>query len=245
MLSGVFKNLSNLPEKRFAATCDSNSSGIPLTSGRQEPVWQSRCEKYLLWIDGVGAWQLCAGSQFLIGGPTLEHPSADICLMANLSRQHATLERIGEDWFIQPHAATVVSGRSVSSRTLLKTGDEIKLAERVRLGFRTPSILSGSAILDFESSHRPSQSVNGIILMTDNCLLGPRRDHHVCCADWPDLVVLFRQDGQLRCRSKLPLRVNDHLVRDYAVLQDGAIVSSGEDLRFRIERMKDSTAKTG
>lgn len=195
------------------------------------------CERYILWIDGVGAWQLCLGDSFLVGGPTLEHDSADICLMANISRRQATLLRNGEEWFIQPHGRTVVSGRTANDRALLKTGDEIQLGDRVRLGFRIPSVLSGSAVIDFESQHRPSQTVNGIILMTDNCLLGPRRDHHVCCADWPDLVVLFRQDGELRCRSKLALKVNDMRVRDSAVLNNGDVVC-GDELRFRIERMK-------
>lgn len=199
--------------------------------------WVTECERYMLWIDGVGAWQLCIGQNFLIGGPTLEHQSADICLLANISRKHAALQRIQEDWFIHPYQQTVVSGRTVADRSLLKSGDEIRLGERVRLGFRIPSVLSGSAVVDFESSHRPAQSVNGIILMTDTCLLGPRRDYHICCPEWPDLVVLFRQDGQLRCRSKMSLKVNEDRVRESAALNNGAIVT-GDDFRFRIERLK-------
>ena len=191
----------------------------------------------MLWIDGVGAWQLCSGSEFLIGGPTLEGPSADICLMANLSRRHASLLRKGEDWFIHPHSSTVVSGRAISGPTLLRTGDEICLAERVRLGFRIPSVLAGSALIDFESHHRPSHSVNGIILMTDSILMGPRKDHHICCPDWPELVVIYVQDGVLRCRSRAALSVNGTRVRDSAVLSDGTIVS-GDDFRFRIERLR-------
>ena len=204
---------------------------------RDRIVANSSCDRYMLWIDGVGAWQLCVGSQFLIGGPTLEDTTPDICLMANLSRRHATLQRNGEDWFIHPHQSTVVSGRSVSKPTLLRTGDAICLAERVRLGFRIPSVLSGSALMDFESHHRPPHTVNGIILMTDSVLLGPRKDHHICCADWPELVVIYRQDGQLRCRSKAAMKINEDRVRDSAVLSDGAIVS-GEDFRFRIEKLK-------
>ena len=204
---------------------------------RRELKWPMPTDRYMLWIDGVGAWQLCVGSQFLIGGPTLEDKSADICLMANLSRRHASLLRNGEDWFIHPHNSTVVSGRAVTGPTLLRTGDEICLAERVRLGFRIPSVLAGSALIDFESPHRPAHSVNGIILMTDSILLGPRKDHHVCCPDWPELVVIYNQDGVLRCRSKAILTVNGVRVRDSAVLNDGAIVS-GDDFRFRIEKLK-------
>jgi hypothetical protein len=193
--------------------------------------------RYILWIDGVGAWQLCLGSRFLIGGPTQEGTSADICLMANLSRRHALLSRNGEDWFIHPYSSTVVSGRTITGPTLLRTGDDICLAERVRLGFRIPSVLAGSALIDFESHHRPVQSVDGIVLMTDSVLLGPRKDYHVYCSGWADLVVIYHQDGVLRCRSKAAFTVNGEQVRDSAVLSDGAVVS-GEDFRFRIEEVR-------
>jgi hypothetical protein len=206
-------------------------------SWKADTVTERFSDRYMLWIDGVGAWQLCVGDKFLIGGPTLEHATPDICLMANLSRRHATLLRTGEDWFIHPHQSTVVSGRPVSGPTLLRTGDAIVLAERVRLGFRIPSVLGGSALIDFESHHRPAHSVDGIILMTDRILLGPRRDHHVCCPDWPDLVVLYRQDGKLRCKSKQPVTVNGEKSGDSAVLSDGAVVS-GEEFRFRVEQLK-------
>ena len=46
---------------------------------RRELKWPMSTDRYMLWIDGVGAWQLCVGSQFQIGGPTLEDKSADIC----------------------------------------------------------------------------------------------------------------------------------------------------------------------
>jgi hypothetical protein len=198
-------------------------------------VAENLSERYMLWIDGVGAWQLLAGNEFLIGGPTMEQKAADICLMANLSRRHATLKRSGEDWFIHPYQSTVISGKSVTSQTLLRTGDSICLAERVRLGFRIPSVLSGSASIDFESHHRPSHSVNGIILMTDSVLLGPRKDHHICCPDWSDMIVIYRQDGQLKCRSRMAMSINGERVRDSAALNDGAIVS-GEEFRFRLEK---------
>ncbi len=213
------------------------STSVPQESIRDLAVADMSCDRYMLWIDGVGAWQLCVGQQFLIGGPTADHPAADICLMANLSRKHATLQRNSENWFIHPHQSTVVSGRSVTGPTLLRTGDAICLAEKVRLGFRIPSVLSGSAVIDFESHHRPPQTVNGIILMTDSVLLGPRKDHHVCCSDWPELVVIYRQDGQLRCRSKAALTINADRVRDSGVLTDGAIVS-GDEFRFRLEKVK-------
>ncbi|MEO2014201.1 MAG: FHA domain-containing protein [Fuerstiella sp.] len=202
-----------------------------------EVVATSPCKKYMLWIDGVGAWQLCVGESFIVGAPSFEKQSADIALLANISRMHASIERNSEEWRLTAHQPTTVSGRTVEQDTALRSGDEIRLAERVRLGFRIPSILSTSAVIDFESDHRPSHSVDGIILLADHCLLGPRRDHHIFCTHWPDVVVLFSNEGNLRCRSKAALSVDGRVAADSIELNHGCVVT-GEDLRFRVEQME-------
>lgn len=195
------------------------------------------CNRYMLWIDGVGAWQLCVGESFIVGAPSFDGPSADIALLANVSRHHATVARDGEVWKLSAEQATSVSGKQISSSTILRSGDQICLAERVRLGFRIPSVLSTSAVIDFESDHRPSHSVDGIILLSDHCLLGPRRDHHIFCPGWTDVVVLYAQDGELRCRSKAALTVDGATVMESAGLSHGTVVTSAEEVRFRVEKM--------
>ena len=200
-------------------------------------VATASCKKYMLWIDGVGAWQLCIGESFVIGAPSFEKKSADIALLANISRMHASIVQSGEEWRLTAHQPTAVSGRTITQDTVLCSGDEIRLAERVRLGFRIPSILSTSAIIDFESDHRPSHSVDGVILLADHCLLGPRRDHHICCTHWSDVVVLYANDGKLRCRSKAALSVDGQIATDSFDLKHGCVVT-GEELRFRVEQME-------
>lgn len=233
MNSGTLEK--NSPSKRNRWFHETTVPSRKLTNGT-DTVTSSACNKYLLWIDGVGCWQLCTGSSFIIGAPSFEQRSADIALLANVSRQHATLWNSGEDWSLEAHHPTSVSGRMVGDSATLRSGDQICLAERVRLGFRIPSVLSTSAVIDFESDHRPSHSLDGIILLADHCLLGPSRDHHVFCGHWPDLVVLFEQDGHLRCRCNSSLSVNGQLVRDSAVLKHGAVVT-GDEFTFRVEQM--------
>ena len=199
-------------------------------------VKAAHSNRYMLWIDGVGAWQLCVGESFIVGAPSFDGPSADIALLANVSRHHATLQRDGESWQLEAQQKTSVSGKTVDKSTSLRSGDEICLAERVRLGFRIPSVLSTSAVIDFESDHRPSHSVDGIILLSDHCLLGPRRDHHIYCSNWPDVVVLYSQNNELRCRSKAALTVDGAVVKDSAPLNHGSVVTADE-LRFRVEKM--------
>jgi hypothetical protein len=204
---------------------------------RELVVSNSPVKRYMLWIDGVGAWQICLGSSFSIGAPTFESESADITLLANISRQHASIVHEADQWRVVTDHATTISGRTVTSTAGIRSGDQLCLANRVKLGFRIPSVLSSSAVIDFESNHRPEHTVDGIILMVDHCLLGPRHDQHICCPDWPDVVVLYVQDGMLRCRSAVPLQVDGKPVSDSAPLRHGAIVD-GEDLRFRIEEIR-------
>ena len=193
----------------------------------------------MLWIDGVGAWLLFCGNPVVIGGPAQSADAADLCLMAPISRRHASLLQKDESWFFHPHQTSSVSGTPVTDARGLHSGDVILLGDRVRLKFRIPSVLSASAVLDLESFHQPSQSVSGVLLMADTILLGPRSDYHVCCPEWPGLIVLFRKGGRLCCRSDISLMLNDQTVQQITDLSDGAVISTG-DFRFRLQQLHSS-----
>ena len=201
-----------------------------------QQVTSVECNRYMLWIDGVGAWQVCVGDTFVLGAPSQENQSADIAILANISRRHATIQNKAEQWTLAAHHPTRVAGIDIDKSASLASGDEIRLGQNVRLGFRIPSALSRSAIIDFESEHRPAHSVDGVVLLSDHCLLGPRKDHHIFCSGWQDTVVLFCRDEKLRCRSKASITVNDKSVQDSEELTHGDTVD-GEDFRFRIEQM--------
>lgn len=197
-------------------------------------------QSHLLWIDGVGCWMLCTGDTVTIGGPSTgssNKETANIRLMANLSRRHVQFQRQGEGYVIDPIAETRVNDRSIYEPTSLGNDYNLKLGISVELNFRIPTVLSSSAVIEFKSGHRPGRSIDGIVLMSDNCLLGSSRDNHVCCPDWESTLVLFKRDGQLCCKSRSALTINDKPVKDYATLESGSVIS-GEDLRFRIERIE-------
>ena len=190
--------------------------------------------RHMLWIDGVGSWMLCHRPTVYCGGPSQEVEDADICILANISRRHAAFHRLGETWMLEPLEDTSVNDVPVIEQTLLSSGDIITLANRVRLGFRQPSALSSTAVLDFESDHRPPYSVDGVILMADHCLLGPGRDHHVPCNHWTETLVMFQRDDQLMCRSRGELKVNGNPVENAEPVGAGSVIDTGE-FRMRIE----------
>lgn len=202
----------------------------PAVPGRES----ARHERYILWIDGVGAYLVCLADRVTIGGPVVDGDAADVALLANLSRRHVTLVRGHEGYLLEAHGPTRVAGRIVHDRTHLNDGYELELGTGVRMQFRLPTVISGTAVVDFLSGHRPVHSVDGIILMEDNCLMGPGRANHVECPDWSEAVVLFRREGRFWCKSRSNLFVDGELARSGGPIEPGTVVS-GDDFCLRLE----------
>ncbi len=194
-------------------------------------------ERYILWIDRVGAFLLCLGERVSLGGPVSGPPAADVALLANLSRQHAEIVRSGEGYYLQAAAAATVAGRMVHEQTNLADGNEIQLGESVKLRFRLPTIISGTARLDFVSDHRPSRAVDAVVLMEDTCILGPGADSHIRCSGWDHTILLHRSSGQLCCKSRSDIYVDNQHAKSSMPLTDGSIVTS-IDGRFRLEAVQ-------
>jgi hypothetical protein len=192
------------------------------------------CEKFVVWIDRVGAFLLCLGNEVSIGGPAAEEARADVSLLANLSRRHATFVRSGERYLLLAHSPVHVAGRAVHDRVDLSDGYDVALGANVRLRFRLPSVMSGTARVEFVSDHRPARSVDGVILMDDTCLFGPGAENHVRCPHWPHAVLLFRRDGKLWCKSREEIFLGGRHAPEGGELEPGVVVA-GTDIRFRIE----------
>ena len=207
------------------------------------PTTSTNEDRYLLWIDGVGGFLLLTRQAITIGGPTA--PDADIQLLASLSRQHATIHRDDGEYQLEAHGPTRVNHRPVVEWAQLPDGADITLGQNVRLGFHRPTALSGSGRLSFRSDHRPTHSLDGVVLVADTCLLGPGRDCHVRCPEWEDSVILIHRDGEWLVRSpKLSLEINGKNLRGEAGISDGQIVT-GPDLRFHIETLSARSSNRG
>ena len=209
----------------------------PLTDNRSE----THGAMSVVWIDGVGCFWISLAERVTIGGPGSPsskppHPreTADIAILSDLQRRHATIVRTGEGYLLETHGTARVAGRDVLDRATLADGALIELGRSVQWRIRQPSALSLSARLDFVSDHRPTQAVDGLVLLADTCLLGPGDENHIVCPDWAGQVLLVRQKDELWCRSLLDLTVNGHRLGSGRRLRSGDVVA-GDDLRFRIE----------
>jgi hypothetical protein len=104
----------------------------------------------------------------------------------------------------------------------------------VRLKFRRPHALTGTARLEFASNHHTQPTVNAVILMADTCILGPRPHSHIVCRNWTEEVILFKHEKELFCRTRGTMQIDGVTRRNRARVQYDSQVS-GEGFSFNLE----------
>ena len=155
--------------------------------------------RFLLWVDAVGGYLVCLDDQIVLG--RAGHDSnADVPLMGDLSRNHATIVRDGEGYILRAHRPTFVNNRGVETAPL-RDGDVIRLGSSVELEFRQPSPVSATARLSVVSRHRLPLAVDGVLLMADTCIVGNAPQAHVRAPAIASPIVLYRQGDALWCKA--------------------------------------------
>jgi hypothetical protein len=192
-------------------------------------------DRFVLWVDGVGGFLVCQSDQILLGQACCGN-QIDVPIMADLSGKHARICRGGEGYWIEPLHLVRVNGRAVHSKRMLNDGDELELGSGVRIRFRRPHALSASARLEFLSRHRTQPSADGVLLMADSCVLGPRWQNHVVCRDWSGDVVLYRHDQNLYCRAMESIEIDGELCDGRGRLAGNSHVV-GSDFSMSLEEL--------
>lgn len=160
----------------------------------------TRDDRFLLWVDAVGGYWVCLADEILIGQAGYA-AKTDLPILGDISARHARIRRDGEGYLVEALREVRVDGRHVEQMALLQPGSTVQLGPSVRLVFSRPHALSATARLDFASHHRTEPFVDGILLMADSLVIGPKPHSHVVCADWPSEVVIYRNEGELYCRA--------------------------------------------
>ncbi len=157
-------------------------------------------QRWILWIDAVGGFMVCDSPDIVLGQAAPD-AGADVPILADLSRRHAIIRRDGEGYLIQPHGRVLVAGKELTQPTCLGSNEELTLGTTTRVLFRKPHPLSATARLDLLDRGRTRPMVDGVLLMADTCVLGPRTGAHIVCPDWTCDVVLSRNDGHWFCSA--------------------------------------------
>ena len=191
--------------------------------------------RFVMWIDAVGGFLVCLGDEILLGQPVPDS-AVDVPIQADLSRRHAKIRRDGETYLLDALRETRLDGREVKQLTELTDGALIELGGAVQIRFRKPHPLSATARLDFESHHRSHPGTDSVLLMADSCVLGPKPNSHVICRKWTEELILFRQGGNLSCRSKQPFEIDGRPIEGRGPLTHNSQVT-GEEFSLSLEAL--------
>jgi hypothetical protein len=195
--------------------------------------------RFLLWLDAVGGYLVCLDDEVVLGRAGTD-AVADVPLLGDLSRQHATLARDGEGYVIRGIKPTFVNGKTVTTAAL-KDGDVIRLGSTVELEFRQPSPVSSTARLRVVSRHRLPLAVDGVILMAETCIVGESKQAHIPAPGLDRPVVLYRQGTTLWCRAAGGFEVDGRAcaARAPLTLQSSVL---GEGYSFSLEPLGSRTS---
>ena len=190
--------------------------------------------RFLLWVDAVGGYLVCLNDRVTLGRAGADS-QADIPLLGDLAREHASLRRDGEGYVIHAHHPTFVNGQPVRTAPL-RDGDVIRLGDTVELEFRQPSPVSSTARLAIVSRHRLPLAVDGVLLMAETCIIGASSQAHVAAPGLSDPVVLYRQGPAIWCRASGGFDVDGrpHVARGSLTLQSSVM---GEGFSFSLEAL--------
>jgi hypothetical protein len=155
--------------------------------------------RFLLWVDTVGGFLFCLDDKVILGRAGVDS-NADIPLLGDLARNHATITRDGESYLLQAVKQTFINGQEIQI-SALHDGDVIRLGSSVELEFRLPSPMSTTARLMVVSRHRLPLAVDAIILMAETCIIGPSSQSHIPASNLDDSVVIYRQGTGLACKA--------------------------------------------
>jgi len=226
------EQLSQIPKSTHAWT---SSAKVDTRAMHSESNQHKISKRVVAWIDGVGGYLICLGDEVMLGQPT-DSTGVEIPILADLSRRHASIRREGEAYVITPIHRVSIDGNELAGPTVLKDGTLVELGEAVRLRFRKPHALSTTAILTLESHHKTEPAVDGIVLMSESCVLGPQPQSHILCRKWTDDLVLFRRGEDLQFRTAASVEVDG-----VAVTSRGAVTGNtridGPDFALSLEEI--------
>ncbi|MCG8448192.1 MAG: hypothetical protein MI725_01255 [Pirellulales bacterium] len=182
-------------------------------------------KRMLVWIDGVGGYLVCLGDEVMLGQPA-GSSGAEIPILADLSRRHATIHREGGSYVLTPIHQVRMAGQQLAGPTVLTDDTLIELGEAVRLRFRKPHALSATAVLELESHHKTDPAVDRILLMSESCIFGSRPHSHVFCRHWPEDLVLFRRGDDLHFRTSTEVQLDGAPVRSGGIITGNSRLES-------------------
>jgi len=122
-------------------------------------------------------------------------------LLSDIGERHASIERVGDDYFVFSAKGVEIDGRVVH-QGLLRDGDRLVLGRRAKLTFRLPSRRSTTAVLELSDRTKMPHDVRRVVLLSRHATLGEGRQAHMMCRHAGPPLLLIEKDGVLWMRQR-------------------------------------------
>lgn len=172
--------------------------------------------KLLMQIDGIGSFYVLRDASITVG-PISSSARPTVGLMVDPHIPAVTIERSEDDYFIRSSSPVRVNDATTTNK-LLVDSDRISLSPRCGMKFNIPNPASTTATLSLPSARLGRADVRRIILMDRDILIGPNEGSHILAESLDQTIALFAQNGQLFCKAKDKILVNDKPVSSRAGL---------------------------
>ena len=188
----------------------------------------ARPDAFRWWIDAVGGFLTFTRDRLQIGN--IGNQRNDLAIMGDLSSQHAELLREAQGWVLIAHAETTVNGKPVTS-AMLRDGDKIAMRS-VEWLFHQPQSWSRTARLELTSRHRLPMGMDGVLLLSDTCVLGDDKRAHIP-APFVGPVALSWHRGQYWLRGPGEFLIDGKTHQGWGPLGESSLVrASWGSFRF-------------
>lgn len=176
---------------------------------------------YLLQIDQVGSFRLILSDRIVFSGPNSTNSHETIQILAPLSKEHASIQRVSQGYTLKPIHGLVLktvrqaveagqaeqlgqqqtkpgemSSQCPISESLLIQGEELTFPGGVSFRLWEKSPLCRTAVLEVSETDRLKDEVDGVILMDQLLILGPGRQTNICCSHWSFTGALVFRSGE-------------------------------------------------
>jgi hypothetical protein len=179
-------------------------------SSTEHPRQESLPSKFMLQIDGVGSFYVVRDSSITVG-PISSSARPTVGLMVDPNLPAITIERLEDDYFIKSSSPVKVNDVATTNKLLIDA-DRISLSSRCGMKFNIPNPASTTATLSLPAARLGRADVRRIILMDHDILVGPNEGSHIITDSLDETVALFTQNGQLHCKAKDKILVDDKQV---------------------------------
>ena len=190
-------------------------------------------DRFMIWVDGVGGYLVCASETNSIGQSTQQNDVA-IPISGDIQQLHARIQTVDGGHLLHPVGSVFVDRNQINEPAHLIDNRTFEMGDSVSLRYTVPHPWSNTAVINFESRNRTYPWSDAVLIAGDTIILGPNSQSHIRCPRWEHEVILLRREKHWHCRSFADFSIDGDTIEMEGPLHGSSRVE-GRDFSFSLE----------